>query len=818
MDNNVTTVDGSNSILAGRGQVELKDNGDLKVPDNIIVTPTSARAYYNNFRASHVNRIKLYAAIEGLLAGNPPYDSQMLAAAGLSHITNVNNLDAKSKYEKTALSFWNLINQTQSMVKFKLRKFKMQQDQDFANWSAIMSKHWTEVIKEMWEDFIPELNKLTGQLVKFGVSPLVFSDEEDLRWNTVDLSKFFVADQTEVTQKNWDCICLESKYTMQFLYSVLENLKDKEDSDWNKEALQAFILKYANNAVKGSNNRTYGSYLEFQQRLQNGDINQGNIFTDSVPLVSLLYKEYSGKISHYIFDPLVSGNDGFLYENKEQFEAFSEVVNVFTYSPGEFTIHGNRGVGHKIFPACQALMQLDCHMIDMAKMSATPIVRSAAGVKDVNPIRFIPGVATDIGTAEFIQNNLGANLEGLTIVAGYLENKVSRNAIIGGDDPSQPDQDRGSKSAPEAMMQSVKEFGVGKNHIQQFYNGLDKTFYNMTAKMYHAKPGSPCYDIAEEWKTRCIDDGVPEMIFETKDSKRNRLPAHVSLRASRVAGDGSNLGFVMGLSGIGSIAGGFSAKGQYNYRTDIITSRLGDDYVERYIGDSLVPDEATGGASLAALENIALKSGENPQATKDNQHKAHIGSHLALITQTIQGVQAQKIDPIEADKLFELTIGHTELHINFVKEDPLNVAFIEKIQGPWRQIVKFAQLNRIRAQKIQQTEIRRRSEEQQQLSADMMEQDRKDKIAQRDQARNDYKVQSQVERAKEANVTRGEVMKEAVNRKAENERLAVTLKHDNEREAIIRKPQEQLANQSTSQLQSNLESQVGTSPNPADFL
>lgn len=816
MDNLVTTVN-EGSAISGRGTVTMDDSG-LVPPKNIIMSAQAARTYYENFRQSHVKRIKLYAAIEGLIAGNPPYDTSKLASAGLSHIANVNTLDAKGLYERAALTFWNLVNQTENLVTFTIRPFQMEQDQEFNEWAQVLARNWTKVVKEQWEDFIPQMNTLTGQLVKFGLSPAVWQDERDFRWKTVDVSRFFIADMTPVTTADWDCVCVETSFTMQYLYSVYANLKDAKDSPWQKTALEQFILRRANSSYKSQNTTGFENMLQFQTQLQNGNINHGNIFSDSVRLVSLLYKEFSGSISHFIFDPSSDSGDEFLFQVSDQYENFSEGLVIFTYSPGEFYIHGNRGVGHKIFPVCQALMQLDCNMLDMAKMSATPIIRSASGMgKEVAPIRFIPGVATDVGSAEFVQNQLGANLGGVVTVAQYMEQKVNRNAVIGGDDPGVPDADRGSKSAPEIQMQSIKEFGVGKNNVAHFYKTLDIVFRQMTAKMLHCKEGHPGYELAKEWKELCMEDGVPEEVFATREATKGVLPRHISVRASRVAGDGSNLGLVMGLNSIGEIAGGFGAKGQYNYRKDIITSRLGVDYADRYLSDSQEPDESMGGASLATLENIAIRQGEMPQATQDNQHKAHIASHLAVINQTIQAVQAQKTDPIEADKLFSLALEHTGKHIEFISMDPLNAPFLNQIEGPWKQINKFAQLNRVRAQKMMQSEVRRRAEEEQQMTADQMEQQRKDMVTEKEEARKDFKIQSQAERANEASKTRADLMRQDVRNKADNQRLDVQLKNDVKREEVIRKPQEILANQSTEQLQSTLINQVGNTPNPVDF-
>lgn len=810
---------GDTGSVSGRGLLQVV-NGKLEPPDNIIMTPVAARTYYQSFRQSHLERVKLMEAIEGLIAGNPPYDPQKLKAAGLAHIANVNTLDAKAMYEQVALTFWNLVNQTENYVVFHIDKMNdLGMDHDYSGWAEILARNWTKAIKKKWRGFVKQMNILTGQLVKFGVSPMVWSDERDCRWKTVDLSMFFCANQTSVDTDEWDCVCMETSFTIQKLYAIYLETEGKEDSPWNRDALEQFLIRKANTNNKGMNSTAFTNMLEMQRAIQNKSFNFASSFSDTVKLVSLLYREFSGKISHYIFDPTGEAGEEFLFQISDQYENFEEAVVVFTYNPGENYIHSNRGVGHKIFASCQITMQVDNSVVDMAKMASTIIVKSnALAGRNTDPIRFTSGVATDIGTAEFEQNNLGANIPGLIQVAQYFTEKVHRNSIIGGDDPGQPDQDRGSKSAPEVQMQSIKEFGIGKQSVAHFYGILDIVIEQMTIKMIHAKKSYPCYDIVEYWKEMCIREGVPEEVFSVpKGTSKNEMPAHLSVRAARVAGDGSNLGLIMGLNGVSGIAGGFGQKGQYNYRKDLITSRLGVDYVDRYLADSAEPDEAGSGASVAFLENLAMKAAEMPFATKDNSHKTHIGSHFALINQIMKKVEAQETDPVAADKIFSVAIPHVSEHFQFLSQDILNKSFIEQMKSSWDQIQKYALLNRVKAHKMMQAEIRSRAQEEQKMSVEMMEQTRKDQVAEREQQRKDFESQKKMERSKEQSDNRAEIMKESVRAKAENEKLAVQLKADNERADVVRQPKEILADRSTAELQETLRNSIGSTPNPADF-
>ncbi len=98
MDSSFTIGDKGSNSDADRGKIEQNKDGSLKVPDNVILTVSAATTYYNSFRSAAIARIRLWAAIEGLIAGNPPYDGELLDQAGLGHIANVHTSPWHPKY------------------------------------------------------------------------------------------------------------------------------------------------------------------------------------------------------------------------------------------------------------------------------------------------------------------------------------------------------------------------------------------------------------------------------------------------------------------------------------------------------------------------------------------------------------------------------------------------------------------------------------------------------------------------------------------------------------------------------------------------
>lgn len=832
----MSEFEGTNQEYSSRGNI-VRDNDGLYSPKNIICSYPAAYTVYQSYRESHVKRITLYSAIEGLIAGNPPYDPVDLQKHGLAHIANFNNLDARSLYERAALAYWNLLYSAEKIATFVVGDGSSEAKRI----SNLLADNFDYVVKK-WKPFKTVFNTLVSQLVKFGISPVMWSDERDWRWRPIEMQRFFVANQASTNTEELTCICVESIFTAQYLYQVYVEYKDKaafvppssdpidedessegfsgeinsqatmESTPWNIEALEELLIYYANQGIKPGNQ--IKDMMDLQQRIQENDFIWDTVFADGFRLVSMFYKEYDGKISHYMFDRNWQGNK-FLFFIDRQYECFEEAIVIFTASPGELTLHSNRGVGHKIFPGCQAMMRLDCASLDMGLMTSTPFIKSIpGGPKDIEPIRVYPGSPTYIGSSEFVQTNFGQNIDQIIGLSQYFLQKLNYNAANSGDDPGLPDRDKGSISGQQAFMQSFREFGIPKNGIQHFYSSFDDVVENMVIKMLHCEEGFPGYDYAKEWKDRCIAQGVPKEIFETRGAKRNELPPHLKARATRVAGDGSTLAAIMGFQALGPVMGEFPEDGRKQAVHDYTRAIVGSDTVNAYM-----PLEPTVGedVSLAAVENGIMRQGESPMISPANEHKTHILTHFALINETIGLIKQQQITPIDGDRLFTVCIPHTAEHIDIYSKSLFAQTFMQQIKPAWEEIIKFVTNNKVMAAKLIQQEIRRRQEAQAQQQEAMTDAQRKDWVAQQDAARADKKVQAQVERASQANQNRAQVMREKVQTDAEIKREEVQLSAQNEQQKNYASQKMQMQEMATEQLREELNTIGGQRPAQNDF-
>jgi hypothetical protein len=797
-----------------RATVTRKYDGAIEPPKNIIQTLPAAYQQYMMVRNDHLNRILVYAGIQGACAGNPPYDEEMLAANGLTHISNFNNFKMRAAKDKSAQGYWNLINAVEVYVKVVLSGNNPRNSE----WANTIARHFSDVTKE-WEDFYNNFNLMGSQLTMYGLCPVFFPHEESPLWEVVDVSRFFIPTQTLTQVSKMTNVCVETMYTNQELFKIYEEAT--EDGPWNKEALGDFLVQSANMFTQ--NTRNFMNMLDVQRYVNANEANAMTFYNDNVRLVNMYQKEYDGGISHYIFSNAMYPTNGtnnylpqsdFLYFVDRQYKKMEDAVIVFTANPGEWLIHDNIGVGQKMFAQSQAVNMLDCSVVDMSRMSSTPIVRTlATGGRSYDPIRFIPGVPTDIGAAEFVQNNLGANIEQVIAASRYLSTDIEMNAVTSGDDPTMPDRAYGSISAGEARGRDFKEYNVLKNVVAHFYNTFDRVIRNVFIRFLSMKADAPGYELAEEFRRRCIEDGVPEELLKVGKKGLYGMPVQFrAVRAARVAGDGSTYARILGLESLDRIVPMFNARELQAYKRDWIEATLGVDYVSTFaMPDS--PDEISGGASLAKVENGMITLGQGVLFSPDNDQEAHADEHMAGASEVVKAVAQQQMSPVDADKYMRIMIPHLQEHVAFMNRAPMfyrNV--LGKIRDPFNQLVKWAQLNRKNAESMVAAAMRKQQEEAQATQQVMSDAQRKDFMAQRDAERADFKVQKQVERAAQANENRAEVMREKVRLDAQNEaeknRLMATAKGREKIELMETPPAE---------LEAEMSAMIGNTPSGVDF-
>lgn len=751
----------SSSIDVTRGEITESPSGKLEADEPIIRSVSLARSIYESYRAKQIKRSILYTEIDGLIAGNPPYPPEALRDAGLTHMANFNDMSPRAAYERACTAYWNLIHNAKYLTQFHIRT--PQKDPQLPIFEETLARHWKFAVLKHWPAFLSSFATLQAQIVKFGVSPAFFHDERDPKWRVIELQKFFVPDQAQADLDALTSVCIESEYPISYLWSIYQEFTDKSgnekpSSPWKTMQLGKLLIELSKTPNKdGSLTR---DAVTIGRKLYSGDISWDNNFSDMVKIVSLFQQEYNKKISHYMFHRDTTkaaaetdqiGED-FLFYNKDQYARMNEALVLFTMNPGEATIHANRGFGHKFFSLAQAKIQLGCSVVDMAKWASTPIVKSSSlSSKDAELIRWYPGAPTNIGSADFVENTMGANIQQVIGTAQYLASQIKENVAYSGQDVSQPDPDVGSLSPSQSRLGAWQEFSVQKNHIMWFYQQCDRLIQLMTTKIFYSKEPYPSYEILKTWRERSIEDGVPEEIFQTngKDGSEG-MPKHLDVTAVRVAGAGSQVAQLMGLQEIGPLVPSFSVRQQKTYSAQMISAALGPEQLDAYNVNENEMDERGGGASLAGVENSIMQMAKSPVFSNDNEHRAHFATHAALARQTIDAVVQQQMDIVQADTIFRVLVPHMGEHLQALSKNIFAKTFFQQSLSVYNQIKRYSDLNAKNAAKAVQARMKKQREDQQNQQQAMNEDQLKNFTTQNEEHRKDYKLAAQTARQKEA--------------------------------------------------------------------
>ena len=745
-----------------------EEDGKPTAPDMSIPTAQAALTIYKRLRENNLNRVGAYQKIQGMLDGNPPYNPANMIKAGLSDMCNVNWKDGEALYKSAALAYWSLFNQVEFIAEFDVTLEKpepgtlgtgegyvpdvnavmqqseqteqtvefmqKQQMEEFAQrtstatsakkaaveqnaeYGKILSEEWNRVIRS-WPSFNKRMNFHQGELLKFGVNAIIWADERDWRFDPVSVQNFLVPDNTENDIERIELFCIEKSYSARYLWDIYNKALSNPKGVWNASVLGDLLVRVANLDAYDSATATP---LTLQNKLRQGDVHYDSIYNDDIKLISIFVKEYSDdSFSHLIIHPTILLED-FLYFNYKQYKNISEAFTYFTYSPGENMLHSNKGLGHSIFAAVEAITQLDCSLLDQAKRGGSLLLRSNPGRgADDRQVRFIPGGVVDIGECEVAQNTMGANIQATAETSQYFRRKIQENNNIAGADPSSADRD--VQQATVVQMNVTNEARIQRNVISHYYDSLDRFFREIVRKMLVSKPTYPGYKYVKSWKDSCIKRGVPKEVFDinTEEVTPEGLPSHLNVSATRSAGAGSQAADVMEMQLIMSLLPQLGQRGRLNAMQDYIAAVRGWRYKDRYMPASDRDAQPTGHDTIASIENNQFADGKQVTVSPDNNHLIHAQNHIRMMQDWMQmymqDSEAMWEDTTLLQKVHEVFAAagpHFVKHLLILSQDPVNKAAYKQLNAQWAAVANFGDMIAHNATRQREADLQRAAEAQ----------------------------------------------------------------------------------------------------------
>lgn len=724
-DQTVTQYSGYNGVESTGGKVEA--------PMRSIPTSQAALAIYKNLRDRNLKRVGGYQKIQGMLDGNPPYNPGRMMKEGLTDMCNVNWKDGDALYRQAVLAYWSLFNQVEFIADFKVtlenpKEMSMAQGSGFmpegkkaasienAKLGKILSEEWNNVIRS-WPSFNKRMNFHQGELLKFGLNAIIWPDERDWRFKPVSVKNFLVPDNTENDIERIDLICIENSYSARYLWEVYNSLSDGDSGLWNKEALGDILVRLANVSDMSAYRTDRIDPLYLQNELKQGNLYFDALYNEDIRLVSIFTKEYEDDtFSHIMIHPSLNTKE-FIYFNYKQYKNLREAFTYFTFSPGEDKLHANKGLGHSIYAAVEAITQLDCSLLDQAKRSGSLLLRSNPGANsDDRAVKFVPGGIIDIGECELAQNTIGANIQSIAQTSQYFKQKILENNNISGFDSSSADKDY--QNIFSSQMQASREARIQRNVISHYYDNLDRFFREIVRKMLVSKPSYPGYEYVKEWKENCIARGVPEEVFEIGDNvSPDGLPRHLQVSATRSAGSGSQAADIVEMQLIMNLLPQLGERGRQSALEDYVAAARGWRYKDRYLPEEDRDAQPTGHDTLASIENNQFNDGKQVIVSPDNDHLVHCNNHMRLLQEWLQMYQENPEAMYEGTTLlqkindvFAVAGPHFVKHLMILQNDPTVKTQWYQLYQQWLQIANYGDMIAHNAKKQREAQLRDQQE------------------------------------------------------------------------------------------------------------
>lgn len=759
-----------------------------KAPKKVVRDLTTAVSMYERLQTQNLKRFYIYMKIQGMFDGNPPFDKGEQERHGLQTNSNANYRLADHILRGNLSTFHNLFNDVQHLADFQVHLDDNPELPSNRVIARIIAEEFDRIVRA-WPDFYPLMQFHQAEYCKYGVNAIHWPHEKDWRFDVVDTAKFLVPEDSRIMMDTIGTVAVQHSMTAQELWAQAEK---KAKSKWNKDEIKSALYHLSETAKKrGSGGGNDNAYQDWQRSIRNNSNSIDKEFNDDIELVSLYVREWSGKISRYIFAPELGSTEAedFLYKAEEMYDSMSEIFLLFGFSSDQIYVHGNKGLGHDIYTKVQAITMMENWLVDAASRASTVLVSTKAGRgKDLKQIKFTHGGFVDIGEAEFQQNLMGANLSSNVSVINHFERKLEMHGTMSGMTPLNGGTEKKGSTTMKQM--AINEARIAKNFVTYYYLQLDKLFREIFRKMLICEEKDPGYEFKKSFVDACVRRSVPEEVFKYDENNLNvnGLPVHFEVSATRANGSGSQQAQQEQMDGLMQLLPIFGERGRNNVIEDKVASLVGYRNVSRYRPAEDIAQEPTYEDTIVSIENNQLEQGENVIVSPDNNQAVHAEGHIARLEGIAKAFRAGEytgepntdeestLDPAlqAADKAFQTIGPHATQHLLRLAQDPTRQSLAQELKSKWAILANFGDMLANNAQKQREGEMNRleqKAQEMAEVNKMGTEQDPEMLKIIKDDERKKIKLAADIEKGRTRDQLKFVLDRQKITYAAENDRL-----------------------------------------------
>jgi hypothetical protein len=621
------------------------------------------------------------AEYEKLWGGNPTYSLKGLKDTGQSWRARANYRELEGVVSSEQTLDYDLETEVDSIIDIDLDFGKGQEKRD---WEDCIEKEFTWLIRNRWDDYNFHIPFRIFQKLLHGMGSHIWPDVTG-NWipRTPRAGHVLFPDDCPFNfNEDGEYFMTRDFIPANVLYRKIANEKEAHAIGWRPDAVWRALANSDGKGYLGSGTGDSWRPDDLVRSLRNGDIGYASTNQAGVWVNTIFVREFeTSKISQYAVAERVEAG-GYLFEKRNRFDDFSDILVTFPYDIGDGTMHGVKGLGPRLKVFFELSNRIKNAMADQVMLSAYPHFKQLQSGLDPDKLKLMKVGAMAIapyGLEEIISKYPPLDNGPLALSRELGQTMRGNNrGQMGGSVVEQ--QDRMTAEEYAMRQQDANRLSNGSVSLQR--SNLRKLYQKMLfAACEDSQSEQPWAKMAREFRKRLADKGVPKAA----------LKRIAEVRAKVNAGKGSASAQLHSLMTLmQTVYPATSDDRKIAIERDITAALFGYSNVDRYarsVNDNDMPDSDD---SFIVLENDALQGGGKALAAPKQNQVQHLEGHMSLAQEIVQAVQDGQMDPQQAYAAVFAIGTHCAEHLKFLQGNPMEKEKFGQLYNQWQALSRIA--------------------------------------------------------------------------------------------------------------------------------
>lgn len=577
--------------------------------------------------------------------GNALYSRQSLENAGQGWRCRTNFRGMEGLVQNICTAIYNLNTEVDKCISIELDYGKGVERND---WQQVIEKNFTWLMLKKWKGYDYHTQMRDKQMVLHGLGHHINSMNNSWIPRTLPMGHLIFPDDSPINfDEEGEFFLVRDFWTMNRLYDAISNEKAARARGWNTDVVWQGMIQTSKTVIQGQGQNW--SPERWQQLYKQGDLQYSQTRRAGIWMDFLYVIEFETRqVSLYVI-PERDDFGGYMFKRRNMFSSLGDILNIFPYDIGNGTIQSLRGIGARTKEFFEMENRLLNSAADQMLFAATMPMQQDGAELDKDKLRLLR-----LGVLSILP-------DGIKPVTGLQFQNVSQGLVALRNELKSGVQENNQayvSSAPEPRdRQTYLEYAMRSQDANKVNKGVHNLYYRNLTSFYWSRLMAVCdpvksrgmgAELAEAFRQRCINEGVPKEAFRHI----------VDVSAVRSVGAGSAAARLQALLMMMQyVYPNTTNDRKINMERDLTATLTSYDSVDRYARSLDDNDLVDQDESFATQENNGLISGGEAKVAERQDDVQHLMIHLAKGEELNQAYLAGQMEPQQAYNAI-MAIGH----------------------------------------------------------------------------------------------------------------------------------------------------------------